>query len=387
MPTFTRPPLTTFSPTGHYYTLPALYDFHYTHSPNHPLFVFPDPETESGRRVITWREGLLAAQRATEYGAAAIHKTPASGSKLKQPVFAVLSAGDTLPYFIFILGVLRISTNYNLNSPPPAVFPISPKLPADVVAHLLLKTHATHLVLSGDEGTQSLGRAAADILIAKESSADGESQGRESAKIEILAMPTFTQLFPVPTGSSSPKDADIVFKYCPPIHTSSLSTEEIQAYLDAPSLILHSTGTTGTPKPIPWTARHLAQGIRVPCSPLHVEGDEDLVGKVIGCQAVPMFAAMGSINLFAAPTRGAALAFFAPTPDSPSAAVAAAPAPNPVNLMNAAVESGCDFLLCVPAFLEIWARDPGTVDVMKRMRGFVRCLLLWTIRASSILIY
>ena len=32
-------------------------------------------------------------------------------------------------------------------------------------------------------------------------------------------------------------------------------------------------------------------------------------------------------------------------------------------------------LLRVPAFLEIWARDKETVEMMKGMRGFVRLFL------------
>lgn len=85
-----------------------------------------------------------------------------------------------------------------------------------------------------------------------------------------------------------------------------------------------------------------------------------------------MFAAMGSINLFAAPTRGMALGFFSPARMGTGTNPAPAPAPDPVNLMNAARACACDYLLCVPAFLEIWARDEETVKVMKGMDGFVR---------------
>ena len=141
-------------------------------------------------------------------------------------------------------------------------------------------------------------------------------------------------------------------------------TTHLENVLDLPALILHTTGTTGNPKAIMWSQCQLAQGAAVPAV-----GEVSLVGKIIGVHAVPMFVAMGSINLFAAPTLGMIMAFFAPRPPP-------ALSTNPVNVLESALASKCNFVISVPVFLEVWAKDSAIVDKLVSMDGFVSRLMI-----------
>ena len=79
--------------------------------------------------------------------------------------------------------------------------------------------------------------------------------------------------------------------------------------------------------------------------------------------------------MFAAPSRGMALVFFAPAGGFDEVETKAPLAPDPMNPTKVGRRCGRGYLLCVSAFLEIWARDKETVEVMKGMRGFVRLFL------------
>jgi hypothetical protein len=41
-------------------TLPQVVDWHYTHSPNHPFFVYSKSEEEQEPSVITWKDAALS---------------------------------------------------------------------------------------------------------------------------------------------------------------------------------------------------------------------------------------------------------------------------------------------------------------------------------------
>ena len=115
-----------------------------------------EPAGPARRRVISWGEGLQAAQGTRYFVCAAAsspafstagngNAQPAAPAPAKHEVFAILSVGDTPPCFVLVLGVLRAED---------AVFPISPRLPPPAAVALLARAHAIRSLLSADEGMQ-----------------------------------------------------------------------------------------------------------------------------------------------------------------------------------------------------------------------------------------
>ena len=99
----------------------------------------------------------------------------------------------------FIIGALRAGYT---------VFPISPRNSPEAIRHLLRSTNSVHLWVSAEPSLQSLAKVAMDGL-----------------DINISAMPVFEDIF-FPPGSDFEPFLDVKLD------------------MDAPALILHSSGTS-----------------------------------------------------------------------------------------------------------------------------------------------
>ena len=95
-----------------------------------------------------------------------------------------------------------------------SVFPISPRNSPDAIAHLLKKTGSRYLLIGGEPKLQKLAAAALELL-----RAEGHPE------IPSSDMPHFEDLYPH-------NDLNGEFENYP----------EVKFDLDAPSLILHSSG-------------------------------------------------------------------------------------------------------------------------------------------------
>ena len=95
------------------------------------------------------------------------------------------------------------------------VFPISPRNSPQAIAHLLNKTGAVHLFVSGDSQLYELACASIKLLQAIE----------ESSAVTRYEIPVFDDLFP-------PRAAESSFKWFP-----------LRCFdMEMPALILHSSG-------------------------------------------------------------------------------------------------------------------------------------------------
>src|SRR6266404_203583 len=135
-----------------------------------------------------------------------------------------------------------------------AVFPISTRNSPEAIAHLLKKTAARHLLVGGEPVLQKLAAASLKLL-----RSDGYPQ------IPVSHMPHFEDLYMDDCSHSE-------FEYYPAVKFN----------LDAPALILHSSGkqmthaidvlaidigegSTSFPKPVIWTHRHVVTLCTIPC--------------------------------------------------------------------------------------------------------------------------
>ncbi|KAI9459306.1 acetyl-CoA synthetase-like protein [Russula earlei] len=299
-------------------TLPDLYDWQYLNSPNHPLFVFED---DPGKiRTITWAEAVHGIHRAAYLIASRIPVEAATAALEGRPVVvAALAMTDTVSYITTQVGILRAGL---------AVFPISPRNSPEAVAHLLQKTKTSHLLVGGEPMLQKLAASSLELL-----RAEGHPE------IPFSDMPRFEELYPL-------EGLDSRSEHYPAVKFD----------LDAPSLILHSSGSTAFPKPIVWPHKRLATSGTVPWW-----GEVDLCGQIMSCHAIPVFHGMCIFLVVVAPTAGVVMATFKP----------AFPAvlPNPQNVLAGMVVTGTSIVAVVPSFLEAWSRNPAAVDYLKTRRA------------------
>lgn len=117
-------------------------------------------------------------------------------------------------------------------------FPISSRNSPSAVAHLLTKTSSEYLVVGPEQSLQDLAAAAFHLM--------QEAGGSIPHKMQ---MPVFENLYLSEAGAP--------FVPLPPLN----------ADLDEPTVMMHSSGSTAFPKPITWTKYRQLMSGRIPCTP------------------------------------------------------------------------------------------------------------------------
>ncbi|KAK0458897.1 uncharacterized protein EV420DRAFT_1269857 [Desarmillaria tabescens] len=280
--------------------LPEIYDWHLKHSPSHRLFVYT--QQDGTPRTIYWPEAVRAVHAGAKLLRNRLGWKPGANEK---PVVAVLAISDTITYWITLMSIMK--ADY-------VVFPISPRSSAAAVAHLLEKVSVRHILVSKDPAMQALVKGALDIL-------------QMSADHNILPFS-----FPSPSLEDLFTDAPI--------------TDEVpygRGKLDDVVMYIHSSGSTAFPKAIPFNNRRIIQMSLIPYF-----SDQDLTNKVFAIQGLPMFHLMGVLQMIMSASSGFVVATFAP--HSPPVI------PTADSIMDSAQNTNSDYIYCVPAFAEAWAR-------------------------------
>ncbi|KAH9077806.1 acetyl-CoA synthetase-like protein [Lactarius deliciosus] len=310
---FKAPPLSDKS-----LTLPNLYDWQHQNSSTHPLFTYESGPGEV--KTIAWAEAVRGIHRAARFVASRVSAEDAAAALNGRPIIvAALAATDTLTYVTTEVGILRAGF---------AVFPISPRNSPEAIAHLLKKTATRHLLVGGEPMLQKLAATSLELL-----RADGHPE------IPISNMPHFEDIYPHDCSH-------IDFKYYPAVKFD----------LDAPGLILHSSGSTSFPKPIVWTHRQVVTLCTIPWW-----GEMDLCGQIMSCHAMPVFHGMGVLQIALVVSVGVVMAVFKP----------AFPAvlPNPQNVLEGMIATQCSIGAAAPTFLEAWSRSPAAVDYLRTTKA------------------
>ncbi|KAI0794928.1 acetyl-CoA synthetase-like protein [Abortiporus biennis] len=242
-------------------------------------------------------------------------------------VIGILSPSDTITYSCVVLAIMRSGN---------IAFPISPRNSPEAIAHLLMKTQVSFLLIADDAGLWEH----AETAIKKVQEQEGNpSNGHVT---ELLSIPSFEDMFPHQLGD------DDSFKPLPPVKCS----------VDATALILHSSGSTAFPKPILWSHRALLEWSRSPFF-----GTFDFAGVIMSCHSSAVYHAMGVGQLLFAATTGLIMATFKPT--TPPAF------PTPDRVIAEVMKTKCQVGTYVPMFLEQWAQDPKIVEYLKTTKRLV----------------
>lgn len=331
---------TTFStpPLDGSLTIPELYAYHAEYSRTHKLFVYVDHD---GIKTIdygtVYRAQLAAAGliKAAYEASADLYSDGAA-----RPVFGILATTgkysravidiahslvtlDSVTFATVVLGIQQTGA---------VPFPISTRNSALAIAHLLSSTNTRQVFVSEDVALRVLALEAVTLL------------ARDGYRAEVLDIPSFETLYIEAAPSTS--------NFCIAPFSQ-----------DATVLLLHSSGTSGFPKPIHLTNRiYISWGTcgcecfwflsctrsnsLYSCRTLDY-GELDACGTRVGIQTAPMFHAMGALMLVLAVCSGIELAVFKPSrpPNTPNAEA----------FLDSIISTRSSWVLSVPSFIEVVA--------------------------------
>ncbi|KAJ7052219.1 putative aminoadipate reductase [Mycena amicta] len=313
-------------------------DFHLT---NHNLPPAYSYATEDGTLTnITHFEFARAAHRAA-------HLLRPQRNGLDGQVVAIVALTDTLLYQTVFAGcitaglVVRLLSIDRLPHPltdPFKPFPLSHRNSDAALKHLLTASKSQGILTTHGSLGQVIDSLAADLLAQQPSHA-----------LAIHEIPTLAQLYPV-LGRETPEDAFTPYPQ-----------PKDKAALDELAFYLHSSGSTGLPKPIPFTHRYVLS-----VAGLGVLAQLAEVTPRLAVGALPAFHAMGSFTQFMSPIFLGLTACIYP-PVSTAEEYRAPANATPENALENAKKAGANGILTVPAFLLQWAQNEEDVEYLKSL--------------------
>ncbi|KAF5378911.1 hypothetical protein D9757_008700 [Collybiopsis confluens] len=312
--------------------LPDLLDFHLEHNPSYPLYIYADPEgsgSGSSKSVRTTTE-----IKALEY-VRAVHRVAnfiwKDGNSKPGDVIGLVVNIDSLLYSVLIVGIIKAGM---------VPFPMSPRNSSAALLHLMRKTSVHRLITS--TSTQPALKGVIDDLKAQLQTEDA------SYELNIEQVPPFGQVFPV-LGRERAEDPFVPF--------DSRLVESPPKNEDK-GLYLHSSGSTGFPKPILFTHRIIKD-------------------NAAASSALPTFHMMGFCFQILTPLYGlVTTAIFAPTmglvKSEDTTGVQAVPTgpivATPESVLEAARIIKLQAMVVVPSLIHAWAVDDEAVEFLKSMR-------------------
>ncbi|TCD62140.1 hypothetical protein EIP91_007292 [Steccherinum ochraceum] len=302
---------------GSLYVLPGFMDFHAEHAPNNSWVTFPSREDPTKSASVSYQEGVEATHRVA-------HALRPGRTGPEQEVVAMLLNCDSIMYNATMIGMFRAGI---------VPFPMSPKNSPEAVCHML-RTTKCHRVLS----QPSLSALTSAVKATLE---------EEGHSVQLEELPAFHDIFPTLVSRQVNGDA----------HVEPYPARNPPRGMDDLVIYIHSSGSTGLPKSIPWTERILltwadSSIVRMSCK-------YQLRWAV---QALPPFHSIGMVGHMLVPlVSGLPVAHF--TPQAPAPPVL----PNPQNMIEGCRITGCNAMSAVPIFIEMWCRSPDLVDYLAGM--------------------
>ncbi|GAB1517058.1 hypothetical protein RhiTH_000101 [Rhizoctonia solani] len=297
---------------------PALaIDFHLKYNPNHLWSVLYNIN-DSSETNITYEQLAHAVHHAAHI------LNP--GGKLPQGTqIGLLVSTHTIQYVVLILGAMRAGL---------VPFPISPRTHVPGIAHLLASTQTSLLVTGGSESIADI-----TLQLARDLS-------EMEFHVQFLEMPPLDSILPQLCKSRIQSE-----------HRPSPPLKPITA--ETTICMLHSSGSTGMPRPVKLHLEGVFKNfINQPFGWLYAGGIR------FGTMALPTFHAMGMFLQVMMPLyAGYTQVMFAPS--------RIPVVPTPDLTIKAGIGARCEYMMCVPAFLEAWSVDENAVSQLRRMKGIV----------------
>ncbi|KAF5372278.1 hypothetical protein D9757_009652 [Collybiopsis confluens] len=299
-------------------------DFNLEHNPSYPVFVFPDGA--GGVTEISMLEYVRACHRAGDY----VRSSTQPGD-----VIGVIANLDTIVYSALIVGMIKAGL---------VPFPISPRNSPVAIYNLLKKTSARKLVITETTLSGVLQGLRAELKAADPSYKVDPSR--------IIEAPSLQEIYP----RLGKETVDDPFTPIPAVPTPDNSSMAVY---------LHSSGSTGLPKPIGFTHRVLKDDAAL----TYIDDLRKLQAVkpsfTVGAIGLPSFHMMGLcahmlLPLYAPITT----AVFAPTVTSREANPQLG---TPETVLECAKATKCDSVTALPTFFHTWSQSEGAVDILRTM--------------------
>ncbi|OAX31791.1 putative aminoadipate reductase [Rhizopogon vinicolor AM-OR11-026] len=320
-----RPSSVNYPPLDGSLFLPEMLEFNAQHNSDVTFFVYDEPDS-SDLVSISHLEFYQACHRAAE-------KIRPGRAGTDKEIVAVLGNFDTLLAHTVFMGIIFAGL---------VPFPMSPRNSAEAVINMMEKTNC-HRLITTHRSLDSLIDGIKTSFV---------SQGTEMTQLQIDEVPALKDLYPT-LVRDSPNEAFV--PYPPP--TSRTSENDILFYL-------HSSGSTGFPKPIPMTnitstnwclAPSVLDNINFP-TPIR-----------INVASLPSFHTFGLYMQLLTPIATLiSVSIYRPTSFyNPSEAPII---PNAQNILESVLKTNSNGLAVVPFFLERWAPSPEAIDTLKTLQ-------------------
>ncbi|CAE6494569.1 unnamed protein product [Rhizoctonia solani] len=293
-------------------------DFHLKYNSSR-LFATLYDVNDSSQTNITYEQLGHAVHRAA-------HIFNPNGSLPQGTNIGFLVSTHTIEYIVMILGAMRAGL---------VPFPISPRTHIPGIVHLLKSTQ-TFLIVAG--GSQTI-----DSIIPQLT----HSLAEIDFSAQFVDLPALDSVLPELNKPGS----HFEHKPFPPLKPMTNS---------AIVNILHSSGSTGMPRPVKFHLEGVFKNIIT--QPLGWMYAQD--GVRVGTMALPTFHAMGVFLQVLIPLYvGYTQVLFAPSH------VPVVPTSNLT--IEAAAIAKCSHMICVPAFLEMWSQEEAAVAHLRQMKGIM----------------
>lgn len=304
------------------FLFPDIIDFHMQRNAPLPIYVFPD--TLSG--VLTYIS-YLEFGRATHRIA---HALRPGRIGMEGEVIAILVHTDTLLYTALIAGLMIAGF---------VPFPMSPRNPPQVIVDLLLRTSCRRIASITPNHAALLDDVRRLI-------------GDTGSGLTIIEIPPISDVYPH-LGCESPAHPFVPY---PKRSSTTRITETI--------LYMHSSGSTGFPKPIAQNHRGQLSWMNAPLLWQY----RNYPSVRLGVMGLPPFHIFGVAAQLYAMLIGVTAALYAPTSVGDRRTLPTIPTSD--NMVKCISQTGTNIVLCVPYHLEQWADSEEALKTLRNI-GYV----------------
>ncbi|KAG2361463.1 putative aminoadipate reductase [Suillus spraguei] len=305
-------------------SFPQLLEFNAQHNADVTFYVYDKPD--SNELVSISHSNFY---RACHRAAQLIGPTRAGADK---EVVAFISNSDTLLHQTVFMGIIFAGL---------VPFPMSPRNSAAAVTSMMQKTGCRRLITTQHSLSSLLDGVKASFV----------SGATETSQLQVDEIPALKDLYPA-LVSGTPNEAIVPYSSL----GSPSSENDVLFYL-------HSSGSTGFPKPIPISNLTAAHWCITPTIYDHI----NIPASIRVCAAsLPSFHTLGTyFQLFIPITTLSSVSIYPPT--SLLDPLATPVIPNSQNILDSVLNTKSNALIVVPAFVEQWALSPSAIDVLKTL--------------------
>ncbi|KAI3612070.1 nonribosomal peptide synthetase [Moniliophthora roreri] len=324
-------------PLDNHNHLTDLVHLYWGQNPKGVLYAYPpassfDTKVQARPLPVEYDEiTYLEFGRAVHRAAHLVRPKPSPNDGSDGQVIAILAYSDTLVYNTVIMGLMTANL---------VPLPISPRNSPAAILSLLKGTDCRRILTTRWTMTELISSLEELIL----------SEGSDLS-LAIEEMPSLAELYPK-LAHETPDDPFVPYTRLP------------KPSFDQVAIYLHSSGSTGFPKPIPLTHRGIWGYANIAVLREMREftsryAPHQRVKARMGGLAVPALHALGFLLQLIDPLfRGITTTLFPPIvwnkKDVPIM-------PTPENTLDALERTGTNMLVIFPTFLQIWAREPESI--------------------------